>query len=234
MTEGQGFARRVTHENLDDFTPRLRKRGESENGETNPGDDEEPSSEIERTEGLFSGESIDTPTPANPSPDSPIPMPEAEKGPLLWDKSMSNSDAQKPPGEDSSYKGELVMLLGRNSSTPDIDASEALTWFREEAFGDLDWGGSMSNENEEEAYCKFSIQIDDEDYGIFRLRLTHRKSRTALDTGTYTATVLHWGPITQILRESDVEGGSLLELYAPPPGRSEPFFIEIDSSPETD
>lgn len=245
MAEGEGFAHEVTEDNLEQFAAILREtstpgRPEDAGGtENTTGGDTGHERPPERAnaalpDGLFDGDPFrvelgrDRPTRRTPTRgrDEAEDAEETEEaaagphGPLLWRKpSLSATDAQRQTGHRTGS-----MRLTQAGWKIDGTVIDQTAYFREDVFGDLDWGVGSEDPYREDARAMFNITVRGRSLGTHELRITHKPSGEA-GQGNYT-TSLHWEEVSELIRELDVEGDRF-ELYGPPPGEREPFFVVI-------
>lgn len=245
MKKGQGFARRVTIETLEKFAALLRRKADpverspvarkmdEEKVETDPA--------FSSAEALFSGTPIKTPiypstpkktdstdklsvTPTKTDVDFPRKIsPITQRGQLLWQKeNLPRSDAQQTRSGTAPTGG--LRLVQANWNVNDQIINQTI-YFRYEVFGKLNWTvGSYHPKKRETVRVSFDIKILGKDYGVWNLVISHKPTGEA-GQGNYT-TLLHWGDLANIIRELDLTGRTF-QLYAPPEGQEEPFFIEI-------
>jgi HKD family nuclease len=143
-------------------------------------------------------------------------------GVLLWQKSnLPNSDAQQTRDGSNPTGG---LRLTQAGWTIDGDEIDQTTYFRNDIFGNLVWMEWRASPYSEKAETNFDIYILGTSYGVHNLTISHKPSGEA-GQGNYT-TILHWGDLIDIIRQSNLVGKTL-SLYAPPPGQAEPFTIEI-------
>jgi hypothetical protein len=106
----------------------------------------------------------------------------------------------------------------------DIDQT---TYFRS-LFGAFPWrppARPRTSARQEEAEIPFNVTILGNPVGLQTLRVSHKPSGEA-GQGNYT-TIIHWGPIAQILRSAINIQGKTVRLYAPPSGAQSPFLLEV-------
>jgi HKD family nuclease len=147
-----------------------------------------------------------------------------EKGILVWQKhNLPPSDAQQTKG-DTNVTG--VLRLGQADFKVENKFIDKNTYFKEDIFGHLDWIEILRKNNNPlwETYAHFNLLIDNQDFGIFILRISHDTNRISGQANV--PTTLHWGSdIIKILKNQSVIG-KRLSLYAPFE-ESNIFTIEI-------
>lgn len=239
---GCGFARRVNLANLERFAPLLRRPADrsghnGSNDADGAGDSasDQPSPIdplLAAAEELFRGHSLRVQVPftrpargagrsGSRESEQPEPMPAsappATRGPLLWSKEMSRTDAQDPINPDTNPKGGMPLT----QAGADIDWT---TYFRQTIFGSFPWTISRQQPLVEETHVWFDITAVGSSLGRHRLRISDKQEGEA-GQSNYTST-LHWSNITQAIRSLHLTGRTF-NLYGPAPGTTEPFFIEI-------
>ncbi|GIK43259.1 MAG: hypothetical protein BroJett011_70920 [Chloroflexota bacterium] len=244
MKDGQGFARRVTGENLERFAPLLRRKIESDSAESTGSKITEekipPDPELKVAEALFSGNPIKISIPSRFSGRrrvikkrsySPIskrrskkiatPVQAINQGQLIWEKKkLRPTDAQRQQG---AVTGGL--RLTQANFEADGKIIDQTTYFRNTVFGKLNWSiGIYKPKKREAVLANFIVRILGKDYGLWNLIVSHKPSGEA-GQGNYT-TILHWGGLASTIKELDLVGKTF-RLYAPPENQQEPFFIEI-------
>lgn len=251
MAEGEGWVEEVTKENLDQFKPILREASESDasagpgaGGQGQTGDAGADASEPNGTslpEGLFDGERFPVTVGRNrptrtsrptrqsdrqqqedeaPAPAGGPTGATAGRGPLLWRKpSLSATDAQRQTGHPTGS-----MRLTQAEWRVGGSVIDQTSYFRNDVFGNLDWEVGSRDPYREDAEAQFELTVRGSTLGQHELLITDKPSGEA-GQGNYT-TALHWRGLVERIRRLNVEGEPF-ELYGPPPGQDEPFFIVI-------
>ena len=119
-----------------------------------------------------------------------------------WTKRLRKTDAQHPPSAKSNPVGSARLTKARHKIS-------SLTWFREELFGPAAWSaGRDSKDNPiETATVSFLVSIDGQSHGLVDLKVDHAPHRVS-DQDNH-ATVLHWGDLSPLLRDTDYTGHTL-------------------------
>ncbi len=141
-----------------------------------------------------------------------------ERGPKLWSKRLSKTDAQVQKGHPT---GDLRLVQAKNYNSKVI---EQTTYFREVVFGGLAWRVVKQDPYEEVAEVDFDLTILDKHYNRL-LTIGHKPSGEA-GQSNYT-TSIRWGTLTATIQKLDISD-RMLRLYGPPPGASTPFFIVVE------
>lgn len=225
--QGRGFARRVTVENLNVFAPLLRTGEDSGDESTEVSEAAEPPSfdpAMEAALELFEGASIRTFAPRRPRLrlSDLLPPPEEggfSTGDVVWRKRLVPSDVQSQTGNPTGG----VRLTQARFVGSGGDRINQTTYFRNEVFGGLTWNVAKAQPYREDASAEFRVRVRGQDWGVYRLRVSHKPTGEA-GQNNYT-TMLHWGDLggrvagDQLVR-------ALLTLYAPA-SEGEPFLIDI-------
>jgi hypothetical protein len=156
------------------------------------------------------------------SPPAPIPS----QGPLVWEKSnLRGSDAQRVPGATTKPVGGLRLTQAEfKVNGQDIRPQ---TYFRQ-LFNAFTWqppARPRTSAPQEEAQIPFDVTILGNHLGVQTLRVSHKPSGESKQ-GNYT-TIIHWGPLAQLLRNTIDIRGRTVRLYAPPAGATQPFSLEV-------
>lgn len=142
------------------------------------------------------------------------------RGPLLWEKTLTPTDAQRQPGHVTSEV--RLTQAGWKVGGKMIDQR---TYFRKTLFGGFNWNKTKTRPYvREQAPVRFDITLLGKNIGVHRLLVSDKPSGEA-GQGNYTS-ALHWGNLRATIRAANVQGKTL-KLYGPPQGSTEPFFIEI-------
>ena len=125
-----------------------------------------------------------------------VPPPAAPEPVATWTKVLRASDAQHPPSSTSNPLGNLRL-------TKSVHPIDWRTWFRNEMFGDETWvaGRDRKGNPKETAIVPFAVTIDGRSLGAMELEVDHAPHRES-GQGNH-ATVLHWGELLPILRDTD-------------------------------
>lgn len=246
MKQGKGFAKRVTKENLTDFAPLLKKQPDSSSDTsssveaTSPGPVDQ---ELAAAEDKFDGKPIKsdynhkppklaapkpkkTSTSSTASPSATTTPPASAtgpltKGPLLWEKRLTSTDAQKVTGNPTG----CVKLAQAKFLDPATGLK--INWkvyFRHTAFAGLTWAPTGRIHAEEEADIIFEVSISGTNLGQRKLKVIHKPSGEAGQSNVPTQ--LHWGQLRPEVMASDFTD-NLLRIYAPAPGTNSPYFLEL-------
>lgn len=245
---GKGFAKRITKDNLTNFAPLLKKQPENSTGtsdsvETTPSVPPDP--ELAAAEDLFAGKSIKpdykhkppktttskpkktsptatTSPPATPATVLPAPVSIAPlKGALLWEKRLSNTDAQKVTGHPTG----CVKLSQAKFVDPATGSKiNWLIYFRNTAFAGLAWTLTGRIADEEEADIDFNVSISGVSLGRRKLKVIHKPSGEAGQKNIPTQ--LHWGELKPEIMATNFTN-YLLRIYAPTPGTTSPYYLEL-------
>jgi len=138
---------------------------------------------------------------------------------VVWRKSLAASDVQRQPGH-ATGGVRLTQARFRDASGDNIDHT---TYFRE-LFKGFDWQETRAVPHVEEAEVDFLLVVEGESLGVHALAVSHKPSGEA-GQRNYT-TSLKWGRLAGQIHRMDLRGKTLT-LYAPPPGKSEPYVIDI-------
>lgn len=247
ISPGRGFARRVTLDDLGSFAPLLRPRADRSGRSgprggdgAGSGDSQEPDPPdplLAAAEELFQGESLRVRVPftrparstgrpgggeseqpeSAPVEATPSPPTHAAKGPLLWSKKMSMTDAQEPEKPTTHPKYGMTLVQAGHT----IDQT---SYFRHTVFGSFPWSTARQQPLVEETRVRFNITALGQELGEHALKISDKQSGEAGENN-YTTT-LHWKGITQTIRALHLTGRTF-KLYGPAPGTAEPYFIEI-------
>jgi hypothetical protein len=243
MSEGQGWAKRVTKATLHVFARFLRRAEDAARARQERAEGREAEQRV--GESPFRGEPLRLPsrftivrrprqasapepgTAAGPAPaPGPTSAPEPPvltvpaRGRLLWRKTLNRSDAQDPPAG-TNPTGCVRLTQARNDNDVEIDQT---TYFRHDVFGGFPWGVVRHGPLVEATVVPFHLTIGGEYLETADLQVRHKPSGEA-EQGNYT-TSLHWGELTPDIRNRGLTG-RVLNLYAPAPGTQIPFFIGI-------
>lgn len=236
MKKGQGWARRVTLDNLPEFASWLRQ---ADDAQTEAARKERKQKKVAARSKPSPFRGVPLALPSRFRPTRATKKAETSRkrgslggkraatrgrskrrGALIWRKTLWRADAQAPKAG-SHPKGYMTFAQAREVNVIKVDAT---TYFRNELFGRFPWKKVPSNQPTWEALIPFDFTIRRRHFGVHQMRLTHKPSRIA-DQGN-PPTVLHWKnlptEVRQLIRPND-----RLALYDPPSGKTDPFFIEI-------
>lgn len=235
MKKGQGWARRVTLENLPDFAPWLRQADDKQ-AELEREKRKQKKAEAAGKPSPFRGVPLSLPSrfrspqrtgksgelrkdSARLAKPKMIPAP-GSSGVLLWRRTMSRSDAQKTSGK-TNPTGCLRFTQAWRDNEREIDQT---SFFRQDIFGRFPWRVLKAKPYEEATDVPFHVTLNGEPLGIFALQIRHKPSGEA-GQHNYT-TSLHWGKLMPVVKEK-VRPGQVFSLSAPAKGKRKPFYIEI-------
>lgn len=226
--KGRGFARRVTPENLGQFAPLLRRQGGLDGHSQEVEEAQEPATAdpaLLAALTMFEGESIRTaaPRPQGRSTPAEIGAPRdaagTEAGAVVWRKRLVASDVQSQTGNATGG----VRLTQAGYTIPGEGRIDQTTYFRNSIFADLTWSVGRRRPYREDAWGTFRIRVRGEDWGLHRLRVSHKPSGEA-GQHNYT-TILHWGDLGARIRDARLTG-AVLVLHQPLQ-EGEPHLIEV-------
>ena len=234
MKKGQGWAKRVTLENLSSFANYLRSEQDREASQKNFAEQIKKKVSKSNAPSPFQGVPLNFPSRFSKKPKTSGGQKKPSqsetsggtktsgiKGSLLWRKRLNRSDAQQT-SEGTNPTGCLRFTQARKDNTAVIDQT---MFFRKQLFGKFDWKEIKKHPYEEAAQVPFHITIKGKALGVFDLQIRHKPSGEA-GQGNYT-TSLHWSKkLTAQIRDT-VAAGEMFALYAPAEGSQSPFFIEI-------
>jgi hypothetical protein len=143
----------------------------------------------------------------------------ATRGPLLWRKRLSATDAQRKAGQ-TSPTGDLRLTQAGFRVRGALIRPQ--TYFRRQVFGSASWKPLPGRVAKEHAQIDFDITILGNGPRRHRLTVQHKPSGEARQRN-YT-TGIRWG---QVLPQGSNLKGRVLRLYGPPPGSKLPFFIDV-------
>ena len=133
-----------------------------------------------------------------------------KKGLLLWESgSLTKRDLNVQSGNNTNPTGSMLFKKGKNKN---IDQRH---FFRDEVFQFLDWqrDSKVNRSHLERTKAKFTIIVEQENYGEFELKLTHN-SNTASKTYQQknSMTSISWGKAKRIVAKEKLIG-KILKLY---------------------
>lgn len=114
-----------------------------------------------------------------------------------WFKQMDNTAAQQVKSAASNPTGNLRL-------SQEGAAINHRVYFRDDLFGGLPWTPTDGKASEQEVLVRFDVWIDGRNEGEQDLRLSHDPRRIAGQGNV--PTVLHWGPLSPILRATNYIG----------------------------
>jgi len=146
------------------------------------------------------------------------------KGTLVWrKKNLPETDVQYvPPNSTRNPTGCLRLTQAGFRVNGQLIIPQS--YFRNIVFGGFNWNVIRNNPYEEGTMVLFSITILGNHIGEYRLQIRHKPSGEA-GQKNYT-TSISWGTVARYLGRQELIGRTL-NLYAPPTGQQEPFYIEI-------
>ncbi len=139
--------------------------------------------------------------PATPATPPASPAAPATVSVLSWDKNLSSTDAQQNIGHGTRN---LRLVRGNREI-------EWTTWFRDELFQYENWQADLDvNQNPIElAEVEFLVTIGGQSHGRVELTVSHAPHRESQQANH--ASVLQWGPLARVLRDTDYTG-DLVEI----------------------
>jgi HKD family nuclease len=165
------------------------------------------------------------PPPVQPVPTPPIPIPPGTPivRTLVWQKNnLPTSDVLISLRVGTNVTGCLRLTSAGFRIGGRLITRE--TYFRHDLFGGFPWSQIKAVPFEEATNILFDITLRGRNIGQHRLTIRHKPSGEA-SQHNYT-TSLHWGDISDTIRRENLVGLTF-NLYAPTPGQTEPFYIEI-------
>jgi hypothetical protein len=239
MKKGQGFARRVTPENLAQFKPLLTAPDAATPGgaEAKASAPTPPDPALAAVRALFKGESARWPVPFKHPPKliqsaskqtlrkiaPPPPTPRVtatNRGPLLWEKPLAASDVGQQTGNPTGG-----VRLTQAGFTVNRRVINQTTYFRNVVFGGLSWQLKKTKPKVEEATARFDVTLLGKPYGLRTLAVSHKPSGEA-GQGNYT-TILHWRALNSTVQGLPPLIKRKFRLYSPPARQSGPYSIEV-------
>lgn len=237
--KGRGFARRVTADTLATFAPLLRARPAGGDGQARAaGEAAEPGPPVDARMAaalaLFQGESIRVAPPRRPRREAgperesvdavdpggdDHPADVVEAGRVLWRKQLVPSDVHRQKGHPTGG-----VRLVQAEFDADGERIDQTSYFRHNVFGGFEWDGSKRRTPGEDAWANFRVRVRDEDWGVHRLRVSHKPGGEG-GQSNYTDQ-LHWGRVLgRRVRDANLVDAELV-LYAPV-AEGEPFLLDI-------
>ncbi|WP_258802630.1 phospholipase D family protein [Pseudarthrobacter sp. NS4] len=111
-----------------------------------------------------------------------------------WFKTMDKTAAQQPPSERSNPTGNLRL-------SQEGFPIQHKTYFEQVFFSGLPWAPRPNDPTVAEVSVQFDVYIDGQSYGMVPIVVSHAPHRIAGQGNV--PTVLHWGPLSQILRQGN-------------------------------
>jgi len=141
---------------------------------------------------------------------------------VLWEsKPLTERDLNIPSGANTNATGSMLFKKGK---TVGIDQRH---YFREVVFSDLEWVSDTnpSSSHMERATCDFNFVINDLDYGVYKLKLTHNSKTDSLAyIQNNSMTQMSWGVAKRLIADRDLIGKTLYLLKKNDTGE---FVIDI-------
>jgi hypothetical protein len=127
---------------------------------------------------------------------------------LLWQKTMTKTDAQRQKGNPT---GDLRLTRAKYKiNGKDIDQTE---YFRDQVFGNLEWSCINQDTGKEVCESNFEIFFDNEKYGERILQISHKPLGEA-GQSNYT-TGIRWGPWLSHLLIHEIDcTGKVVSLFS--------------------
>jgi HKD family nuclease len=141
-------------------------------------------------------------------------------GPLVWEKQLSATDAQRSTGTTNPVGGVRLTQAKYKVNGRVIDQTK---YFRNNVFGANSWKTKKQKPFEENTFIDAEVIIKGESQGSMKLEVSHKQSGEA-GQGNYT-TQIHWGSLNGIIKASQL-AGQRLRLYTPAKGNNQ-YTIEI-------
>ncbi|PQL90747.1 hypothetical protein C4S77_09830 [Apibacter adventoris] len=134
---------------------------------------------------------------------------------LVWKSSaLKERDLNIPTGKNTNPTGSILLKKGE---TENIDQRH---YFRDEVFNNLDWTKDKTHNHIERALATFKIIIEDNEVGLFTLKLSHN---TDIESVTYkqknSMTNISWGKAKEFIAKPELLGKKI-ELF-----KKEDLFI---------
>jgi HKD family nuclease len=142
--------------------------------------------------------------PAAAPPTPPAPQPAPEPAPTMrWSKRLKGTDAQQPPGTNTSRTHNLRLAAARHP----IDIR---TYWRKEYFDTTPWQVDATDPSIEYTTVEMSVSVYGESLGAMQFRVDHDLDRVSGQGNV--PTVLKWGPLSSYMRiHNHVDDWVLLE-----------------------
>jgi hypothetical protein len=248
--KGQGFARRVTLDNLERFAPLLGKKGSADESASDTHSEKATRKEISTNpalrdaKSLFEGEPTQVSIPFKPyssrksrSKSTYAKSSKSAKAangtaPILPSTSAINSATHGPQRweklltatDAQRQKGNPTGDIRLTASKWEEGGSliDHTKYFRHDLFGGFTW--TQKNKWVEEASIPVDLTILGKHYGVLELTVSHKPKGEA-GQRNYT-TGIQWGKLSRITKQKNLKGRTL-KLFGPPKGATEPFFIEV-------
>lgn len=237
MKKGQGWARRVTLQNLANFAPWLRQIDDAQLEAAKQARKAKKVAAVGKPS-PFGGVPLALPSRFRPKPrgkatdtgkdkgdsigtaQTPKQRKPAQHGALIWSKTLAKSDAQAPKAG-SHPKGYMTFAKAKRDNVSVVDVT---TYFRNDVFKNFLWNEVQSNTPTWEAMIPFEFTIHGRSFGVHVMRLSHKPSRVSEQANV--PTVLHWKNLPRDARKL-IRAGDYLSLFRPAKGKRTPFYIEI-------
>lgn len=147
---------------------------------------------------------------------------ESLRGVLVWQKSLSASDAQQVRAGTSPTGG--VRLTQAGFENPPGERIDQTTYFRT-MFANYNWEHEeRGHQDQEHAFVPMRVVVLGEDLGVHNLEISHKPSGEA-GQGNYT-TILRWGHALAARVVAQDLTGRVLSLYETTTGDTE-FYIDV-------
>ncbi|WFF32857.1 hypothetical protein FAM19024_002405 [Propionibacterium freudenreichii] len=114
-----------------------------------------------------------------------------------WFKVMDHTAAQQVKSANTNPTGNLRLSQG------EADINHRI-YFHNTMFGGLPWTPTAGKTTEQEVVVKFHVWVDGTDFGEREIRLSHDPHRISGQGNV--PTVLHWGPLSPLLRSTNYIG----------------------------
>jgi HKD family nuclease len=142
---------------------------------------------------------------------------------LIWQKqNLQRADAQLPSGRATNPTGNL--RLSRANWRVGGQLIDHKTYFRHVVFGNSQWRLVQQAPRKEETTIPFQVTTLGQNLGMQNLTVSHQASRVANQGNV--ATILHWGLLTQTIRNANIVGRTL-NLYVVQANEQESFELEV-------
>lgn len=248
MSKGR-FARRVTKATLELFGPLLKPLATPRAAPNTPPPDDIDVDEanvtgpddlaFKKAQVMFAGESVKVVSPFRrnrgtpshggprakvvvPPPVTVPPQPASlpARGPLVWRRTnLPASSVQSQVGNPTGGL-RLVQAGFRDANGRVIDQT---AYFRNTAFGGLNWRLGRTRPLREDASARFRVSILGTNHGEHELRVSHKPTGEA-GQNNYT-TILHWGTLATVIAGANLVG-KMVEIYSPT-STGDPFTLVI-------
>ncbi len=227
--KGQGFAKRVTLDNIDEYKSLLSNAKERKDNFA--AGKSKAKSKDKKVDSLFDGEPIKVDLPFKTISKKKATSKKKEKittlkskskkqthGELVWEKKLPTTDAQNQAGKVTG-----CVKLTQAEFKVGNEVINHRTYFREKVFASLDWETIKQEPFTEKADVAVDIVIDGKSYGSHSLIVRH-KPRGESKQGN-APTQLHWGDMKGTIRKINPTGKTL-KLFSVKK-KPKNFIIEI-------